>query len=42
MTDQEIEKIRHQLEIEVGCRTGKEGTTDESLERLLDRTDPAG
>jgi low affinity Fe/Cu permease len=37
MTDAEIEKIRAALERETGNRKGKEGTSDDSLERLLDR-----
>ena len=38
LTDAQIEQIRQSLEAEVGCETGKQGTADESVERLLDRT----
>jgi low affinity Fe/Cu permease len=40
MTEQRIEEIRQQLEVEVGCRSAKEGTTEGSLDQLLDRTAP--
>jgi len=37
LTDQQIEAIRNKLECEVEGANGKEGTADESVERLLDR-----
>ena len=41
MTDQEIEQIRQHLEVEAGCRSGKDAAAaEESLDRLLDRTEP--
>jgi low affinity Fe/Cu permease len=38
LPDTEIEEIRASLEEEVGCENGKQGTADDSVERLLDRT----
>jgi low affinity Fe/Cu permease len=38
LTDKQIESIRAALEREVGKAPGKEGTADDSVERLLDRT----
>jgi low affinity Fe/Cu permease len=38
MTEQQIEDIRAALERETGLQPGKEGTADETVERLLDRT----
>ena len=38
LPDTEIEEIRANLEEEVGCDNGKQGTADESVERLQDRT----
>ena len=38
LPDTEIEEIRANLEEEVGCENGKQGTADESVERLQDRT----
>jgi low affinity Fe/Cu permease len=37
LTDEQIEAIRDKLEKEVGEATGKKGTADESIERLLSR-----
>jgi low affinity Fe/Cu permease len=37
LTDEQIEAIRDKLENEVGEATGKKGTADESIERLLGR-----
>ncbi len=37
LTDERIEAIRAKLEKEVGEAAGKEGTADESIERLLGR-----
>jgi low affinity Fe/Cu permease len=37
LTDEQIEAIREKLEKEVGEAAGKEGTADESIERLLGR-----
>ena len=38
LPDTAIERIRQELEDEVGCVNGKEGTVDDTVERLLDRT----
>jgi low affinity Fe/Cu permease len=38
LPDTEIEEIRASLEEEVGLENGKQGTADESVERLQDRT----
>jgi len=38
LPDTVIEKIRASLEEEVGVETGKQGTADESVERLIERT----
>ncbi len=38
LTDTQIEAIRSRLEEEVGCQNGKQGTADDSVERLLERT----
>ena len=38
LTDNQIELIRSRLEEEVGCEIGKQGTADDSVERLLERT----
>jgi low affinity Fe/Cu permease len=38
MTDEEIEKLRAALERECGQREGKQGTADDTVERLLDRS----
>ena len=38
MTDDEIEALRQALERECGQRGGKEGTADDTVERLLNRT----
>lgn len=38
LTDARIERIRGALEREVGSKTGKRRTREESVERLLDRT----
>jgi len=38
LPDTEIEEIRASLEEEVGCDTGKAGTADDSVERLIERT----
>ena len=37
LTDQQIENIRAALEREVGKEPGKQGTADDSVDRLLDR-----
>ena len=37
LTDHQIEQLRAALEREVGRAPGKEGTADETVERLLDR-----
>jgi low affinity Fe/Cu permease len=37
LTDRQIEEIRAALERETGNKPGKEGTTDESVDRLLKR-----
>jgi low affinity Fe/Cu permease len=37
LPDAEIEEIRASLEEEVGIENGKQGTADESVERLLER-----
>lgn len=38
LTDSQIELIRTRLEEEVGCELGKQGTADDSVERMLERT----
>ena len=38
LPDTVIERIRASLEEEVGVETGKQGTADESVERLIERT----
>ena len=38
MTDDEIEKLREALERECGQREGKEGTADDTVDRLLERS----
>ena len=38
LPDTEIEEIRASLEEEVGCENGKQGTADDSVERLIERT----
>ena len=38
MTDDEIEALRQALERECGQRGGKEGTADDTVERLLNRS----
>ena len=37
LPDTEIEEIRASLEEEVGCENGKQGTADDSVERLIER-----
>lgn len=37
LTDEQIERLRAALEREVGKDTGKAGTADDSVERMLDR-----
>jgi low affinity Fe/Cu permease len=38
LPDTQIEAIRAELEEEVGCEHGKDGTADDSVERLIERT----